>query len=128
MSSPKRDANRGYASYNETMRPSCLNCARKHLAKAEITLHESKQGYPSHFWLCMGNMSEAEDELLRDYPELSNAVRNERKLLEDEPSYEIPLMELIEKVTVAAVEEETSNVDRKRTKTNSSDVRKARSR
>jgi hypothetical protein len=110
------------------MRPSCLNCARKHLAKAEITLHESKQGYPSHFWLCMGNMSEAEDELLRDYPELSNAIRNERKLLEDNPSYEVPLMELIDRVTYAADEEELPNVDRKRTKTSRSRIHKARSR
>jgi len=73
----------------------------------------------------MGNMSEAEDELLRDYPELSNEIRNERKLLEEEPAYEVPLMDLIDKVTSTAVEEETSNVERKRTKTNSSDVRKA---
>ena len=88
------------------MRPSCLNCARKHLAKAEINLTESKLGYPSFFWLCIGNMSEAEDELLRDYSELSKMIRNERKLLEDDPEYEIPIMDLIEAVSAVAAEED----------------------
>lgn len=78
--------------------------------------------------MCMGNMSEAEDELLKDYPELSNAVRNERKLLEDDPSYEIPIMELIERVTAAAEEEEIKHVERKGSKTGRGGVRKARSR
>jgi len=87
------------------MRPSCLNCARKHLAQAEILLHESKQGYPEHFWLCMGHMAEAADELLRDYSELADHVRNERKLLEDDPEYQVPLMDLIAKVSAVAEEE-----------------------
>lgn len=87
------------------MRPSCLNCARKHLAQAEILLHESKQGYLEHFWLCMGHMAEAADELLRDYPDLAADVRNERKLLEDDPDYQVPIMDLIERVSKVAAEE-----------------------
>lgn len=90
------------------MRPSCLNCARKHLAQAEILLHESKQGYPEHFWLCMGHMAEAGDELLRDYPELANQVRNERKLLEEDSDYQIPLMDLIAAVSAVAAEEDVN--------------------
>jgi len=73
-------------------------------------------------------MAEAEDELLRDYPKLSELVRNERKLLEDDPVYEIPLMDLIDQVTAAAEEEETEHVERKGPKSNRGGVRKARSR
>jgi hypothetical protein len=87
------------------MRPSCLNCARKHLAQAEILLHESKQGYPDHFWLCMGHLAEAADELLRDHQNLADQIRNERKLLEDDPEYQIPIMDLIAAVSEVAGEE-----------------------
>ena len=87
------------------MRPSCLNCARKHLAQAEILLHESKQGYPEHFWLCMGHLAEAADELLRDHAGLAEQIRNERKLLEEDYDYQIPIMDLITAVTAVAEEE-----------------------
>lgn len=90
------------------MRPSCVNCARKHLAKAEINLTESKLGYPEFFWLCIGHMSEAEDELIRDYPELSHQVRNERKLLEEDPDYQIPIMDLIAAISAVAAEEDVN--------------------
>lgn len=110
------------------MRPSCLNCTRKHLAQALVLLHESKKGYPTHFWLAQGHLAEAEDELLRDYPALADVVRNERKLLEEDPSYEIPLMDLIEQVTAAAEEEEISHVERTGSKTRRRSVHKARSR
>lgn len=56
----------------------------------------------------MGHLAEAGDELLRDYPELAGQVRNERKLLEEDPDYQIPIMDLIEAVTAVAVEEETN--------------------
>ena len=87
------------------MRPSCLNCSRKHLAQAEILLHESKQGYPEHFWLCMGHLAEAADELLTDYPQLAEQVRNERKLLEEDDDYQIPIVDLIMAVSAVAEEE-----------------------
>ena len=109
------------------MRPSCLNCVRKHLAKAEINLTEWKLGYPSrYYWMCMGQMSEAEDEAIRDYPDLAKEIRNERKLLEDDPAYEIPLLDLIDVVTAVAEEEESSDVKRKGSKASTGSVRKGR--
>ena len=84
------------------MRPSCLDCARKHLMKAEINLTESKLGYPNHYWRGLGHISEAEDETVRDYPKLAEQFRNERKLLEEDPDYHIPLMDLVEMVTKVA--------------------------
>lgn len=110
------------------MRPSCLNCSRKHLAQALVLLHESKKGYPTHFWLAQGHIAEAEDELLRDHPELAEIVRNERKLLEEDSSYEIPIMDLIDRVTAAAEEEETAHVERKGSKAGRSGIHKARGR
>jgi hypothetical protein len=72
-----------------------------------ILLHESKQGYPTHFWLAMGHLAEAGDELLRDYREVADNVRNERKLLEDDPLYEIPILDMIDQVTEIAERENT---------------------
>lgn len=93
-----------------------------------MLLHESKKGYPAHFWLAQGHLAEAEDELLRDYPELAEIVRNERKLLEEDPAYEIPIMDLIDRVTAAAEEEEISDVESRRSKASRRSVHKARRR
>ena len=49
---------------DELHREFCPRCAIKHLAKAHILLNESKLGYPHHVWYAMGNMSEAEDEIV----------------------------------------------------------------
>lgn len=78
------------------MRPSCLNCARKHLAKASILMAEAKLGYASHKWLAIGNMSEAEDELLRDWHGYALMVREHRKAYEEDMDYIVPILELIE--------------------------------
>ena len=58
-------------------RPSCFDCGRKHIAKAIIQLGEAKLGYPQHFWLAIGNLSEAEEEIL-EYPEIAVIIRTER--------------------------------------------------
>lgn len=81
------------------MRPSCLNCARKHLAKALINMNESRLGYPSFQWLAIGHMSEAEDELLAKYPEQANQIREHRKAYEEDPDYITPILEIIDDLT-----------------------------
>lgn len=81
------------------MRPSCLNCARKHLAKALINLNESRLGYPVFVWLAIGHLSEAEDELLARYPEQSLSIREHRKALEDDNSYIFDILEIISELT-----------------------------
>lgn len=65
------------------MRPVCLNCARKHLAQADILMMEAAMGYPLHAWYAMGHMAEAADELVADYPEMANVIREHRKLYEE---------------------------------------------
>jgi hypothetical protein len=65
------------------MRPVCLNCARKHLAQASILMSEAAQGYPLHAWLAMGHMAEAADELVAEYPEMANVIREHRKIYEE---------------------------------------------
>lgn len=83
------------------MRPTCTYCARKHLAQALILLHEAEQGYPEHYWLAVGHLAEASDELLREYPDMAREIRSERKALEiahgDGKPYQIPIMTLIDK-------------------------------
>ncbi len=59
-------------------RVSCLNCSRKHVAAAEVLMAESLLGYPLHAWLSVGHLEQAEEELLSDYPEAAEHVRQER--------------------------------------------------
>ena len=81
------------------MRPSCLDCARKHLAKALININESLLGYPAHRWLAIGNMSEAEDELVIRYKQQALMIREHRKAYEQDPNYIIPILEIIDDLT-----------------------------
>jgi len=81
------------------MRPTCLNCARKHLAKALINMNEARLGYPVLVWLAIGHMSEAEDELLARYPEDSIKIRDHRKNYEEDHDYIVPILEMIDDLT-----------------------------
>ena len=81
------------------MRPSCLNCARKHCAQALILLTEHKLGYGGLWlWLAIGHMAEAEAELLREYPDEAQLIRTKRKVLEDDDSYDPKLDKTIERL------------------------------
>ena len=62
------------------MRTACLNCARKHLAQASILMMEAKQGYPLHEWFAMGHLAEAGDELVQEWSDVANEIREHRKL------------------------------------------------
>jgi hypothetical protein len=86
-------------------RPSCKDCARKHLGQALILLGEAQQGYPDHAELAMFHLAEAGDELVREYPGMAEVVRVHRKALEqglnNDPtgaSTPLPLMDLIAQV------------------------------
>lgn len=56
----------------------CARCAIKHLAKAKIQMDEMRLGYPHHIWYALGNMSEAEDEIVSHMPDEASAIREER--------------------------------------------------
>jgi hypothetical protein len=59
-------------------RPSCLQCARKHVGEAEVLMREAVMGYPLHAYLAVGHLSQAEAELLDEYPDMAHIVRAER--------------------------------------------------
>ncbi|MFC1453688.1 hypothetical protein ACFLQL_00725 [Verrucomicrobiota bacterium] len=63
------------------MRKTCLNCTRKHLANAEALLDEAAMGYPSFFWLAIGQMDQASSELIKTYPDMANIIRDRRVLM-----------------------------------------------
>jgi len=86
------------------MRPSCTSCGRKHLAQALVLMSEVPRGYPEHAWIAIGHMAEAEDELVKDYPEMANQIRDERvKYMESVERggelYSVPIMDLIKALT-----------------------------
>lgn len=80
------------------MRPTCVDCALKHLSQASILLQESKQGYPKHLHYARGHMAEAESELISRYPKHAELVRAERKKLEESEDYKPDFDKLIDKV------------------------------
>jgi glycosyltransferase involved in cell wall biosynthesis len=85
------------------MRPSCLYCAAKHISQAVILVGEALQGYPQHWYLALGHLAEAGDELIQDHPELAAKVREERKALEaravSQRGEANALMDLLDSVT-----------------------------
>ena len=81
------------------MRDVCLNCARKHLAQAVILATEQCTGYPEFKWLVIGHLAEAEAELAAEYTDLANEIREYRKAYEDDTEVELPLMEVIARIT-----------------------------
>lgn len=86
------------------MRPGCWNCTRKHLAQAHILMLESRQGYPLHKWLAIGHMAEASDEIYAFNKDISNSIRDHRKIYESDIHYIVPIMELIQEITDASRE------------------------
>ena len=63
------------------MRTTCIDCAIKHVAQAEILLTEAAMGYPSHKWLAMGHLAEAEAELIAKQPDMAAEIRQMRILI-----------------------------------------------
>ena len=108
------------------MRESCLVCARKHVAEAEVLMREAIMGYAEHAWLAVGQLAQAEAELIQDFPDLAHIIRAERinyleglefqKLREEngkeylvvEANYEIDTIDLIYRLTVTDLEHESN--------------------
>lgn len=64
------------------MRPSCPYCAAKHISQAIILFSEAAQGYPLHWYLALGHLAEAGDELILDQYDLAVELRAVRKEIE----------------------------------------------
>ena len=91
------------------MRPSCLDCVKKHLAQALVLACEVKKGYPDHYWLVIGHMAEAEDELLEHDEVYANKIRDERVKYMLDNQYQIPFMDMIKDLEpLAALPEDLS--------------------
>ena len=62
------------------MRIPCFNCVRKHLAQALVLMCETEKGYPTHGWIAVGHLAEAEDEAIRLDPEhqITDIIRETR--------------------------------------------------
>jgi len=80
------------------MRPSCLECTGKHLAQACELIKETKTGYPSFHWYVIGHLAEAEEETVRDYPDLANEIREYRVAWTEDHKVVIPFEELFERI------------------------------
>lgn len=82
------------------MRPSCLNCVRKHLAQASILATEAVQGYPEHKWLAIGHLAEASEEAIDKWPGLAAEILFKRKAYEteDQPFRIIKLLEHVTEI------------------------------
>ena len=77
------------------MRKSCIECAQKHISQAIILLSEARQGYPEHYFLAIGHLAEASDELVADYTTEANCLRDIRLAITDDRNYSPPLLEFI---------------------------------
>jgi hypothetical protein len=77
------------------MRESSTECACKHIAQTRVLLLEKAKGYPEHYWFAMGHLAEAEEELVKDFPEKTALVRAERLNLQKNRDYEMPFADLI---------------------------------
>jgi hypothetical protein len=56
---------------------------------------EARQGYPLHRWWALGHLAEASDELVQDYPEMANEIREYRKMYEDDEALDLPYNDII---------------------------------
>lgn len=59
-------------------RPTCLDCARKHVGSARALLVEARLGYARHAWYAVGELAQAEAELVDKYDFLAEYVRGVR--------------------------------------------------
>lgn len=81
------------------MRPSCLDCARKHVAQCELTWTEAQLGHPLHIWYSIAHLAEAEAELLNEHPGHAAIIREHRLALIADYAYPVPTLRILEDLT-----------------------------
>ncbi|HSW49529.1 MAG TPA: hypothetical protein VLH09_05105 [Bryobacteraceae bacterium] len=66
-------------------------------------MSEALLGHPDHGWLAVGQLSEAEDEIVVLYPAVAEAIREHRKRyeesLETDAVYVVPTLEMLAAIT-----------------------------
>ena len=69
------------------MRPTCMDCVRKHLAQAHVLLDEFASDpdyFEAFFWFAMGHIAEAESECQK-YQQFAHVLRaHRRRMIEDD--------------------------------------------
>lgn len=93
------------------MRPTCLECAGKHLAQACELIKEMSTGYPAFKWYVIGHLAEAEEETVRDYPDLANEIREYRVEWSDLQTLIIPFEELFARIDELLIKESEDDGD-----------------
>jgi hypothetical protein len=96
------------------VRPSCIDCARKHLAQAIVICHElpyyAGNQEDDHFWIAIGHLAEAEAQVQKVQPFTASAIREDRlKLMTKGPeeAYGLDLGRHIRMITETAQPEAT---------------------
>jgi hypothetical protein len=95
------------------MRPTCLDCTRKHLSQAYVLLEEyasDPEFFEVFFWYAMGHLAEAETEC-RSYSNFSRIIRAHRRMMEEDDEYWIDFEPLIKIATRYAFMENGDEVD-----------------
>lgn len=81
------------------MMTSCTECAIKHLSTAAAYIREANNGYPDYRLWAIGELVQAEFELMDAHPEQAQRVRAERLLWRNSrltlKEYNIPFMEMM---------------------------------
>ena len=77
-------------------REPCPLCTVKHLAQAVVLLNESLTGYPTHRWLAIGHMAEAEAEA--PSLDMANRIRGHRLRAMDELEHIPDMTELLDEL------------------------------
>ncbi|HEX2925039.1 MAG TPA: hypothetical protein VHP38_02075 [Ruminiclostridium sp.] len=82
------------------MRETCLFCVSKHVSQSIVLVTECCQGYPSHIWIAIGHLAEAETESCSEFPELACEIRKVRlALMGQEGTFKhTDLMDLLKEV------------------------------
>ena len=96
------------------MREFCLLCTLKHLGQAHVLMDEAMLGYPSHKWLAIGHLAEAESECLRCCYTLARTIRRHR--IQYEETNECDIMSLINLVNSKMLEMEHEGKTNKKRK------------
>jgi len=62
-------------------------------------MQEVPQGYPKHHWIAVGHLGEAADEAVKEFPKLAAEIRKHRIKYMADPTYSVPILDLIEKAS-----------------------------
>lgn len=88
-----------HSHHTQGIRPSCMDCCRKHVAQAMVLFQEAEQPeYRQHHWLAIGHLAEAESECVGSYPDFADVIRDYRLAMMADRNYKPNLMELFDRI------------------------------